>query len=198
MEEESRFFDRISDTLLVEEAQNGSLSAENELYRRYSQRLIGLTKRKWPEVLKRSLDPEDVVQSAMNNFFHGMRRGLYKIDDSTELWALLMVITLNKLRSKQAWYMAAKRDFRRTESHEMHLQTVSAETSPQEAEIYLQEILDRLPPEHRKIVELRLHGHDVAAVAAELGRSKRTVERLLNDCRVRLSKMLQESQHDLP
>jgi RNA polymerase sigma-70 factor, ECF subfamily len=48
------------------------------------------------------------------------------------------------------------------------------------------ESLEMLPAAHRNVVRLRLEGFEVAEIANECGRSKRTVERLLQESRERL------------
>jgi DNA-directed RNA polymerase specialized sigma24 family protein len=48
------------------------------------------------------------------------------------------------------------------------------------------EVLAELPPSARLIVERRIEGHEVAEIAEQSGRSKRSVERILRDFRERL------------
>ena len=60
--------------------------------------------------------------------------------------------------------------------------------------IAVREALDRLPPEHRRVIELRMESYEVVEIAGITGRSKRSVERILQDGRVRLSKLLLEDR----
>ena len=53
-------------------------------------------------------------------------------------------------------------------------------------QLTINEVLERLPASHRKIVELRVEGHEVAEIAAQTGRAKRSVERILQEFRDRL------------
>lgn len=172
--------------------QDGSASAERLLYDRYVLRLEALARKRWPAVLESRLDPEDVVQSALRTFFGRAREGMYEVEPDGDLWGLLMVITLNKLRVKQAWHLAAKRDARRTTAADTHLERISHGPEGEE-ELIVDEITQRLPPEHRRIVQLRLEGYDVVDVAQMIGRSKRTVERLLKECRELMTSMISES-----
>ena len=57
----------------------------------------------------------------------------------------------------------------------------------------IDEVLERLPEAHRKMVELRIEGHEVAEIAGEVGRSKRSVERVLQEFRTRLGSLIQEA-----
>ena len=46
-----------------------------------------------------------------------------------------------------------------------------------------------MPTPHRQIIELRIESYEVAEIAEKVGRSKRTVERLLQECRKQLGSL---------
>jgi DNA-directed RNA polymerase specialized sigma24 family protein len=54
------------------------------------------------------------------------------------------------------------------------------------------EALARLPEAQRQLVELRIEGCEIADMARQTGRSRRTVERLLQEARQRLGVLLGE------
>jgi DNA-directed RNA polymerase specialized sigma24 family protein len=54
----------------------------------------------------------------------------------------------------------------------------------------VEDALGQLPALHRSMAELRIEGHEVAEIARQVGRSKRTVERTLQDVRTRLRQIL--------
>jgi DNA-directed RNA polymerase specialized sigma24 family protein len=54
------------------------------------------------------------------------------------------------------------------------------------------EVLAALPASHRPIVELRIVGHEVAEIARQVQRSKRSVERILQGFRQRLDAQIRE------
>jgi RNA polymerase sigma factor (sigma-70 family) len=56
----------------------------------------------------------------------------------------------------------------------------------------VEEALDRLPAQHKLVTQLRMEGDDVAEIARKTGRSKRSVERILQECREKLSHLLGE------
>ena len=56
------------------------------------------------------------------------------------------------------------------------------------------EALERLPPLQREMVQLRIEGYEVAEIADKTGRSKRTVERLLQKSREKLGDLLQRKE----
>ena len=54
------------------------------------------------------------MQSVFGSFFRRARQGYYDVPDGEELWKLLLVLALHKIRDKSAYYHAAKRDVHRT------------------------------------------------------------------------------------
>jgi RNA polymerase sigma factor (sigma-70 family) len=57
-------------------------------------------------------------------------------------------------------------------------------------EAAVREALEKLPAPHRQVVELRLEGYEVAEIARTVERSKRTVERILQEARGELRTLL--------
>jgi DNA-directed RNA polymerase specialized sigma24 family protein len=53
--------------------------------------------------------------------------------------------------------------------------------------LVLDEQMAELPESNRAIVRMRMEGHEVAEIAGRVGRSRRTVERVLRDFRDRLA-----------
>ena len=56
------------------------------------------------------------------------------------------------------------------------------------------EVLERLSPLQRRMIELRIEGQEVADIARLTARSKRTVERVLQDFRNNLAALLREEE----
>ena len=56
----------------------------------------------------------------------------------------------------------------------------------------MDEALARLPEAQRRMVELRIEGHEVGEIAARVGRSKRSVERVLQEFRNQLGSSIRE------
>jgi len=53
-------------------------------------------------------------------------------------------------------------------------------------------MIDALPQHLREVVKLRMEGYQVDQIAQRISRTKRSVERLLHECRERLEAMLDE------
>jgi RNA polymerase sigma-70 factor (ECF subfamily) len=189
----------VSDAQLLQEIREGEELAAEELFRRYAPRLLAFAKRRWSAALASRLDPEDVVQSAFRSFFRHAGQGMYHVAEDDDLSRLLMVICLNKIRVQYARHCAARRDARRTQSVNGDW-LESLWTNPDATlDLAVREIVERLPVDHRRVAELRLQGHEVGAIAELIGRSRRTVERLLHECRLRLGQSMDqadEKSHD--
>ena len=192
----------LSDRNLLERFQQGDREAAGLLYTRYAERLRALTRRKSSAALACRLDPDDIVQSVFRNFFHAAREGGYDVPPGEDLWKLLLVIALNKIRARGTFHRAAKRDVRRTRRIDGMDPYTLAKENPhgQSALTFLrlvaEEALAQLPPLQRQIVELRVQGYQVHEIAELTGRSLRTVERTLQHCRQHLSSLL--SDHEPP
>ena len=184
-----------SDASLLSVFRTGDQDAATQLYLRYAKRLRALVKEQCSNELARRLEEDDIVQSVFRTFFTGAKQGLYKVPGGQDLWRLLLVISLNKIRAKGAYHSAAKRDARRTAS----LDAVGFGGEPSEHDsgeqaffqVVVQEALATLKAEHREVVELRIQGYEVDEIAAKCNRAKRTVERFLQEARKRLAALLQ-------
>jgi RNA polymerase sigma-70 factor (ECF subfamily) len=189
----------LSDGSLLERCRRGDQEAATQLYRRYVERLQHLAQARCSAQLARCLDAEDIVQSVFRTFFRGVRQGYYDIPEGEDLWKLLLVIALNKIRAKGSFHLAAKRDVRLTQTMgsaeanlEEHLEADHGEQLLMR--LAIQEALEQLDARQREMVELRIQGHDITEIAAKTGRSKRTVERNLQDVRARLKDLLCKDQ----
>jgi len=94
-----------------------------------------------------------------------------------------------------AFHGAAKRDMHKTVECD---QAYTAAGDDSEAlrllELTLDESLDKLPAHYRQIVNLRVEGCEVEEIARRTQRSKRTVERILQEARKHLSHLLDEER----
>ena len=178
-------------------ARDGGEEAARQLYFRYAKRLNRLVERQCSPGLARRAGVEDIVQSAFGSFFRRIRRGSYDIPDGDDLWKLLLVITLHKIRKRAAYHHAAKRDAHRTtggEAARRHLELHPDSGGSQDGHFVLvvEEILEQLAPHAQEMVRLRIDGHEIGEVARKTGRSRRTVERTLQEVRLKMGQLLRE------
>jgi RNA polymerase sigma-70 factor (ECF subfamily) len=193
-----------SDHSLLARVRDGSQDAATTLYGRYAQRLLALARAKCGEDLAARLDAEDIVQSVFGSFFRGAAQGYYDAPSGEEIWGLLLVMALNKIRAKGRHHRAARRDVRKTASGDAIDAPAGGVEPPATDEaahtllrLVIDEVLDRLPEGHREVVRLRIEGYEVTEIATRTGRSMRTTERVLQEFRARMAEQFGEgSGHD--
>jgi RNA polymerase sigma-70 factor (ECF subfamily) len=189
--------DLMSDRSLLRRLQRGQADASTELYLRYADRLHKLAASQSSPDLARRVDPEDIVQSVFRTFFRRANLGQYSVPDGEEIWKLLLVIALNKVRATGAYHRAAKRDVRRTSGGEPFDRAAESEAGQDETalsflHLVIEELLEDLPEAYRRMIELRIEGYEVAEIATAVQRSKRSVERVLQDFRRRLDAQIHD------
>lgn len=164
------------------------------MFRRYFSRLTVLARARLAPRVARRVDADDIVMSAYRSFFVRARDGKLSLQRSGDLWRLLAAITINKVRRQTAHHQAEKRSIRREEdvigsAAAVFARHPSAEHAVAAAE-ELERIMEALTPAKRRILELRLLDHSHAEIAAELGRSERTVRRMLDELQIYLQSRL--------
>ncbi len=167
-----------SDRDLVRSVRSGLSRAATDLYRRYADRLSCLARRNIGTSLARRVEPEDVVQSVFRTFFRRVTAGHYDVPEGREIWGLLVVIAVNKVRSAAVFHHAAKRDIDRTEPLSSMAQLSVSNESAAIQEV-IADVTSTLPPMQQSIVRKRLDGFSTSEIATAVNRSNRTVERVL-------------------
>jgi RNA polymerase sigma-70 factor (ECF subfamily) len=189
--------------LLVERYRAGDQRAAEALFHRFERQLVGLAKKRMSNRLAQRLDPEDVVQSAFRSFFRGAREGRFEVEHDGGLWRLLSMITLNKVRKKAEFHLADKRALGREQmaaanesSGPAMVEAITREPSPLDAMLLVEEVeglCAGLDETQRQMFDLRLQGYQIEEIATMVGRSERTVRRLMDKVRERLESRLQQS-----
>ena len=187
----------VSDHSLLRRVQGGQPDASTELYLRYAHRLHALVAAQSSPDLARRVDAEDIVQSVFRTFFRRAAHGHYSVPDGEEIWKLLLVIALNKVRAAGAYHRAAKRDVRQTVAGEAFDHAMESEQGRDEGalnvlKMVIEELLEGMPVANRQMIELRIEGYEVAEITERVRRSKRTVERVLQGFRNRLEALIHE------
>ena len=179
-----------SDGVLLAEFRTGGEDAARRLYERYAGRLRRLAESYCKNQYTSRFDAEDVVQSVFRIFFQGVRGHGYDASSDGELWGLLSVIALNKVRGNIDHHSAAKRSVERTCSLPDAL--LPEMSSDESAAVFLKMVVDeqleRCPEEQREIVRWRIEGYEIGEIASFSQRSTRTVERILLEFRLKLVK----------
>jgi RNA polymerase sigma-70 factor (ECF subfamily) len=178
--------------------QQGDQDAAQHLFELYSTKLTGLAENHLSERLARRLDGEDIVQSVFRSFFHRSSRGEFNIRCSTDLWQLLVRITLTKVCDKARRHTAAKRDMRAEikGAEPWMLEAFTREPGPVEAATLVDQIetiLEGLPDKYGEILAMRLEGRPRTEIAEEHGISRQTVSRALVLLQQRLERTLDDA-----
>jgi RNA polymerase sigma-70 factor, ECF subfamily len=180
-----------ADEALLRRYQAGDDAAATDIYLRYAPRLRALARQYCTPNYSGRFDADDVLQSVFRAFFYGAKRQVYTVPPDGELWGLLMVLALNKVRSLVGHHQADKRAVRQTASVP-DLDSHPALAADDSAAAFLRLVMDEqmaaLPESNRAIIRLRTEGYAVGEIARATGRSRRTVERVLQDFRARLSR----------
>lgn len=120
----------------LKELKTGDSLAVEAIWQRYYQKVVELAVRKMKINPDRSVDGEDIAQLAMHRFCQNATLGYYpNLDDREQLWDLLVVFTLNRIRKHLRACNTLKRsglnsqvfEFKRTKALE-DLQTPEAPT----------------------------------------------------------------------
>ncbi|MCA9095304.1 MAG: sigma-70 family RNA polymerase sigma factor [Planctomycetaceae bacterium] len=188
-----------TDRSLVRRLQVGSNDAASQLYLKYARRLQSLAKANVARDLSARLDVEDIVQSIFRTFFRRVSRGEYEIPEGEELWGLLLVIGLNKIRAIGEYHRAAKRDVRLTAGDAALDRAVNKEAEGDEVSLSIlrmaiEELMEKFSPIHREVLNMRIEGNDIATIAERVGRSKRSVERILQGLLESLAKVIRDEK----
>ncbi len=187
---------------LMARLNDGDDEAAAEIFNRFVRRLIFLARSRLNAQVRQKEDPEDVVQSVFRSFFTRQVEGQFEIGNWESLWAMLAVITLRKCGNRIEYFQAAKRNVQRNvpggmkpnESEESRLawEGIAREPSPAEAAVLtetLEELMSGLDERERLILSLRLQEYTVQEIGEQVGRSERTIARVLERVRKRMQRI---------
>jgi len=145
------------------------------------------------------VEGEDVVQSVFRSFFARQAKDQFEVESWDSLWSLLVRITLRKCGRRIAAFHAECRDVRReissaTMDQESRLQweAIARDPTAEEAASLtetVEHLMSRLDHKQQQVVVLRLQGYTVPEISREVGRTERTVHRVLALVRDGLKRM---------
>lgn len=180
----------------------GDPTIEAEFWQTYAGPLHRVADRQLSQQLKRRVDPEDVVQSACRTFFRRVRQGEFAIRDRSDLWRLLLTITLNKARLQARYHGRIRRGANREQSLADDPTSAggSFETALEQIDFsdFLESILKHLSDEQQEIFQRTLDGQTQNEIAEAVGCSERTVRRMQVAIREQLQSILQSELQRVP
>jgi len=183
----------------------GDADSINAFWNEYGAALMRLADQNIQERLRRRVDPEDVVQSAIRTFLRRAQEGQFELDGDDGAWRLICAITLNKARQQARRHLRKKR----TLDQEVYLAHSDDTSAPQAANVpgeeptaedaavlvdLVEQLLAQSQNEHeQQIIALRLQDFTNDEIANQVGCSERTVRRIIVQLRTRLERLLTQN-----
>jgi DNA-directed RNA polymerase specialized sigma24 family protein len=189
-------------TRWLQQLKQGDRSAAQDLWQRYFARLVRLARDRLRGAVRRVADEEDVALSAFKSFCRRAEEGRFpRLDDSDDLWQVLVTITIRKAadlanherrlkRGGGAVVAASELGDGSTTFAEMISRDPDPALAAEVAE-NCRRLLDALGDGVLRTVALaKMEGETNKAIAARLGVSEVTIERKLAGCREILEQCL--------
>ncbi len=178
----------LEDSELLEQWRDGVEEAATTLVRRYCHRLHALIASQSSAALTSRMEVEDIAQSVFSLVFQSVRSHGYKVPDHQELWGLLLVMALNKIRNRERDLRTIKRDVNRNHHGDVRWDQLADRDDAAAAflNVLLEDELRDMPDSQRMMIRMRLEGYELSAIAEACHRSTRTVERVLQSFRSKL------------
>ncbi len=181
------FVKKRSSEKLFQRYKRGSETASVEIHTRYENRLICLARKRLLGVLQSKMDADDIAQETFATFFAMADRNEVQWRQRGDLWRLLAGIAINKVKQQFDHYSALKRDLR---SESRLINPVDAFNADAEQVKQLSELVEHVLASEKPLVEtvlkLRLAGFAFEEIAEQVGRSTRTIRRLLESLKTKL------------
>jgi RNA polymerase sigma factor (sigma-70 family) len=191
--------DEDSISVCLRQLKAGDSDAARRLWERYYQRLVALARKKLGDSPRRSMDENDVVQSAFTSFCLRARTGGFPdLKDRDSLWALLAVMTARAAANQRVHEGRLKRGGGKVGSASWDdpggewqlMDMISEQPSAEDAAIFvaqLEHFMDSLDdPSDRLILLWKLEERTNPEIARHLDCSLSAVERKLRSIRRRL------------
>lgn len=189
-----------SDTYWIGQLKSGDRAAVQHLWDRYFDRLVRLARKRLESAPRRVADEEDAALSAFHSFCARVEEGRFpQLEDRTDLWRLLVVITSRKAVKQREAHRCRKRGGGRVRGEsallkrgageeEAGIEAIADGQPTPEFAAQLKEqsrrLLDRLDDDSlRELALLKLEGFSNEEIATRLQCGLRTVERRLRGIR---------------
>jgi len=189
---------------LVREAQSGQSDARDELFKRYSDRVLGIVRARIGPRLRRNVESGDIAQEALIEALQSLDRFETRGESSLIRW--LATIVQNRISARAKYFGAERRSSAREialdglgNEHESSIDpparvnTPSLEVRNAEEQGLVEECLHELPENYRELILMRDYaGSSWEEVAESIGASSPDAARMMHTrARTQLGKLLQ-------
>jgi RNA polymerase sigma-70 factor (ECF subfamily) len=178
---------------LIDRLKRGDSAAAAELFDRFAPQLLERVRPFLDQQTRRRVDEQDVVQSVFKSFFREFADGQFTIANWQALWGLLFKMARRKAARKRLEHHAQRRDASReiavpddSDAAAVDLQISDTGISPPDRAALaetLDNLLRHLDGPEQDIFVLRLGRWSVPEISQRVGRSERTVMRVLTKVR---------------
>ena len=170
-------------TRWLNDLRDGDASAASKLWERFFTRMKGVAHTRLAQQVKAASDEEDMAISAYNVFVQSLQGGKYPdLDNREDLWRLLVTITIRKANRARDKAKTEKRGGGGALLPYEDEMTAASEPSPAALAMVTDEcryLLGLLKSDELEMVAVgKLEGLTNDEIAAQLGSTKRTVQRM--------------------
>ena len=153
--------------------------AARQFAERYMEKLVSLIERNISGRFQARFDAEDVAQSVMRSWFEGVKKRKIHPTSSSEIWPLISVMALNKVRNQIRYNLAKIRDVQKSVDGEQIFDAVPVPNHEDGVvfEDLLASISNALDEQTREVLRLILEGYSVAEISDRLKVSTKTIQR---------------------
>ena len=159
-----------------------------EIDERYRSRIIGLAAKRISPTLLGKVCAEDIAQESLASFFQMLDENKVRWEKEGDLWRLISGIAIKKVLRQQQHFLTDKRNSALENSNASllaqqpdHYQDIAAV----ELTDLINQLLSNEKPLTQEVLRLRLCGLSQAEIATSVGRTTRTVRRVIELIRTR-------------
>ena len=172
---------------LLQRWQAGDQAAAGAIYRRYEQRVLRLARNNVDRGLMRRVSAEDITVMALKSVLRLASDKECSLDRNRSLWGLVANVAKTRIKKEAEYHTALKRNVHKekeialTPGETLPYQP-SGEPAPEEFAEWtdtIEVIREKLKPETFAVVALKLEGRSNPEIAKQLGVTRQTVLRRL-------------------
>lgn len=157
---------------LVAGVWRGDADATTAFVRRYERPLLRAIRNRMPAAANAEVSAAEIAQSAFGEFFVGAVSGKYAADNDQQVVGLLFRIADLKRKGRLRKVKPGRQA--------MAPDAVTADPRPLDSpsfEVNVEEIKDRLPPDIRRMTDMRTDGQTWDEIAAKFGQPRTKLEK---------------------
>ena len=161
----------------IERARGGDRAAFDELMAEHSGALLASIRRRMGTTLGERIEPEDLVQETLVRAFRSLESFEWRGEGSFRRWldGIAGHVVLHSARTQ-----SRNREFQISRAPNSACVSPSRQQRREERFDRLKSALDRLSPDHQRVIRLsRIEGLKVGEIAERMGRSESSVKSLL-------------------